>query len=166
MIDKMTAPELARERANIALQLAGHREYQTEIEARKELFDLFIHMGEALIGKRYFMAEEIQEKVMILTQRRHQLLETLQRKEEIYLWNMDTLLFERDAQVDIHVHADASNLATANAEVTSDYLPDIQLLCNAVLESDADFDAECFPNSEQYFFFWRTRFLVRVSSLI
>jgi hypothetical protein len=45
-------------------------------------------------------------------------------------------------------------------------LPDIQLLCNAVLESDADFDAECFPNSEQYFFFWRTRFLVRVSSLI
>ena len=152
MIDKITAPVLARERASIGLQLAGQRENQTEIKARKELFDRFVNMGEALIDKGYYMAEEIQDKVIILTQRRHQLLETWQHKEEIYLWNMDTLLFERDAQVDIHVHADASNLATANAKVGSDFLPDIQLLCNAVLESDADFDAECFPNSEQYFF--------------
>jgi hypothetical protein len=34
---------------------------------------------------------------MTLTQRRHQLLETWQRREEIYLRNMDALLFERDA---------------------------------------------------------------------
>ncbi|XP_046630760.1 spectrin beta chain, non-erythrocytic 1-like isoform X4 [Daphnia pulicaria] len=97
MIAKITAPELARECASAALQLAGHREYQTEIEARKEPFDRFVHMGEALIGKGHFMAEEIQDKVMTLTQRRHQLLETWQRREEIYLRNMDALLFERDA---------------------------------------------------------------------
>ncbi len=36
MIAKITAPELARDSASAALQLAGHREYQTEIEARKE----------------------------------------------------------------------------------------------------------------------------------
>ncbi|EFX81309.1 hypothetical protein DAPPUDRAFT_242481 [Daphnia pulex] len=97
MIAKITAPELARECASAALQLAGHREYQTEIEARKEPFDGFVHMGEALIGKGHFMAEEIQDKVMTLTQRRHQLLETWQRREEIYLRNTDALLFERDS---------------------------------------------------------------------
>ena len=97
MIDKITAPVLARERVSIGLQLAGHRENQTEIKARKELFDRFVNMGEALIDKGYYMAEEIQDKVIILTQRRHQLLETWQRREEIYLRNMDALLFERDA---------------------------------------------------------------------
>jgi hypothetical protein len=101
-----------------------------EIEASKEPFDRFVHMGEDLIGKGYFMAEEIQDKVMTLTQRRHQLLETWQRREEIYLWSMDPLLFERDAQVDIHVHADASNLASANAELGSNLLHDIQHMYN------------------------------------
>lgn len=97
MIAKITAPELARDSASAALQLAGHRECQTEIEARKEPFDCFVHMGEALIGKGHFMAEEIHDKVTTLTQRRQQLLETWQRREEIYLQNMDALLFERDA---------------------------------------------------------------------
>lgn len=77
--------------------MAGHREYQKEIEARKEPFDRFVQMGEALIGRGHFLAEEIQDKVTTLTQRRHQLLETWQRREEIYLRNMDALLFERDA---------------------------------------------------------------------
>lgn len=97
MVAKITAPELARDSASAGLQLAGHREYQTEIKARKEPFERFVSTGEAFISNGHFMSEEIHEKIMTLTQRRHQLLETWQRREEIYLRNMDALLFERDA---------------------------------------------------------------------
>lgn len=97
MIAKITAPELARDATSAALQLATHKEYQAEIDARKEVSDRFVKTGECLIVDGHFMADEIQDKISTLTQRRKLLLETSQRREEIYLQNLDALLFERDA---------------------------------------------------------------------
>ncbi len=64
---KITAPELARDATNAALQLAIHKEYHTEIEARKEASNRLVRTGGGLIGDGHFMADEIQEKNTALT---------------------------------------------------------------------------------------------------
>ncbi len=46
-----------------------------------------------MTGDGHFMVDEIREKITALTQRRKLLLETSQRREEIYLQNLDALLF-------------------------------------------------------------------------
>ena len=97
MIAKITAPDLARDCGSAALQMAAHREYKTEIDARQEAFDRFVNTGKALITDGHFLADEIQDKVDTLTQRRQLLLESFKRREDIYEQNMDALLFERDA---------------------------------------------------------------------
>lgn len=50
MIAKITAPDLARDVAGAELQLAAHKEYKAEIDARKEAFECFIRTGNGLIA--------------------------------------------------------------------------------------------------------------------
>ena len=45
----------------------------------------------------HFLADEIQDKVQTLTGRRELLIESGQRREDIYMQNLDALYFERDA---------------------------------------------------------------------
>ena len=97
MIAKITAPDLARDVTSAELQLAAHKEYKAEIDARKEAFERFIHTGNGLIADGHFLADEIQDKVQTLTQRRELLIESGKRREDIYLQNLDALYFERDA---------------------------------------------------------------------
>lgn len=99
MIAKITAPDLARDSTSAALQVAAHREYYTEIDGRKGAFDKFIKTGRALIADGHFMSEEIEDKILTLTQRHELLLSSGQRREDIYQQNLDALNFERDAAV-------------------------------------------------------------------
>ena len=50
MIAKITAPDLARDVTSAELQLAAHKEYNAEIDARKEAFERFIRTGNGLIA--------------------------------------------------------------------------------------------------------------------
>lgn len=97
MIAKITAPDLARDLASASQQIATNREYYAEIDARKGAFDKFIQTGRALIADGHFMADEIEDKILTLTQRHDQLLSSGQRREDIYQQNVDALEFERDA---------------------------------------------------------------------
>ena len=54
MIAKITAPDLARDVTSAELQLAAHKEYKAEIDARKEAFERFIRTGNGLIADGKF----------------------------------------------------------------------------------------------------------------
>lgn len=97
MIAKITAPDLARDCVSAAQQVAAHREYYAEIDGRKGAFDKFIKTGRALIADGHFMADEIEDKILTLSQRHELLLSSGQRREDIYQQNVDALNFERDA---------------------------------------------------------------------
>ena len=68
MIAKITAPDLARDVTSAELQLAAHKEYKAEIDARKEAFDRFVLTGNGLIADGHFLADEIQDKVYRIDQ--------------------------------------------------------------------------------------------------
>lgn len=97
LIAKITAPDLARDVAGSELQLAVHAEYKKELEARTESLDDFVKDGRELIDGGHFLAEEIQEKLQTLSQRRELLLDTWKRRQEVYEQNCDAQKFERDA---------------------------------------------------------------------
>ncbi|KAI9562605.1 hypothetical protein GHT06_010059 [Daphnia sinensis] len=57
----------------------------------------------------------------------------------------------RSANVSSATVNEVTNVATANVEVGSAFLPEVRRLGNARLDRDTDFDAERFPNAERFF---------------
>ncbi|XP_053697591.1 spectrin beta chain, non-erythrocytic 1 isoform X2 [Sabethes cyaneus] len=99
MLAQITAPELAKDVAGAEALIAKIQEQKTEVDSRNEAFDTFYKTGTKLIRDGHFLANEIQEKIAILGQRKRLLDNTIIQRAEIYELNLDTQLFLKEAEV-------------------------------------------------------------------
>lgn len=99
MMAKITAPDLATNVAGAELLLLRIKEQRDEIRSRNDAFAKFYKNGEKLIKEKHFMANEVQEKISILDQRKRLLEHTLEKRKEIYELNLDTQIFLREAEI-------------------------------------------------------------------
>lgn len=88
MLAQITAPELAKDVAGAEALIAKIQEQKTEVDSRNEAFDTFYITGTKLIRDGHFLANEIQEKIAILGQRKRLLDNTIIQRAEIYELNL------------------------------------------------------------------------------
>lgn len=88
MMAKVTAAELARDARGAETLLARHQEYRTEIDTRSDAIKLFRSHGKKLIADGHFMAGEIQEKIHRLKSGHVMLLQTWEKRNELYELNL------------------------------------------------------------------------------
>ncbi|KAK7865818.1 hypothetical protein R5R35_001276 [Gryllus longicercus] len=99
MIAKITAPDLTQDVAGAEALITRHKEYLSEIDTRRELFANFSKTGNTLIKQGHFLANEIEEKINVLEQRKNILQNIWDQRMKIYSQNLDTQIFKREADV-------------------------------------------------------------------
>lgn len=99
MLARITAPELAKDVAGAEALIAKIKEHRTEVDSRNEAFDTFYKTGSKLIKDGHFLANEVQEKIAVLNQRKRLLDNTILQRAEIYELNLDTQIFLKEAEV-------------------------------------------------------------------
>ncbi|XP_035899186.1 spectrin beta chain, non-erythrocytic 1 isoform X2 [Anopheles stephensi] len=98
MLAKITAPDLAKDVAGAEALIGKIREHRTEVEARKEAFEVFNRTGRKLIHDKHFLANEVQERIAVLEQRKRLLDNTIVQRLEMYELNLDTQRFLKEAE--------------------------------------------------------------------
>ncbi|XP_050085218.1 spectrin beta chain, non-erythrocytic 5 isoform X3 [Anopheles aquasalis] len=98
MLAKITAPDLAKDVAGAELLIVKIKEHRTEVDARKEAFEVFDRTGRKLIEDGHFLANEVQEKIAVLGQRKRLLDTTILQRSEMYELNLDTQRFLKEAE--------------------------------------------------------------------
>ncbi|XP_043282558.1 spectrin beta chain, non-erythrocytic 5 isoform X2 [Venturia canescens] len=98
MVAKVTAQELARDVPGAEALILRHNEYKVEIDTRKDAFAKFYRIGNGLIEQGHFLANEIEEKISVLEQRKQVLNDTWEQRKLIYEQNLDTQMFKREAE--------------------------------------------------------------------
>uniref|UniRef100_A0A182W3B1 Spectrin beta chain n=1 Tax=Anopheles minimus TaxID=112268 RepID=A0A182W3B1_9DIPT len=98
MLAKITAPDLAKDVAGAEALIGKIKEHRTEVEARKEAFEVFNRTGRKLIQDKHFLANEVQEKIAVLEQRKRLLDNTIVQRLEMYELNLDTQRFLKEAE--------------------------------------------------------------------
>ncbi|KXJ76213.1 hypothetical protein RP20_CCG010134 [Aedes albopictus] len=99
MLARITAPELAKDVAGAEALIGKIKEHKTEVDSRSEAFESFYKTGNKLIKDGHFLANEVQEKIAVLGQRKRLLDNTIVQRAEIYELNLDTQLFLKEAEV-------------------------------------------------------------------
>lgn len=99
MLAKITAPDLAKDVSGAEALIERIKEHQAEVGARQETFDSFYKAGYKLIQDEHFLANEVQEKIGILEQRKKLLDTTINNRRDIYELNLDTRIFLREASI-------------------------------------------------------------------
>lgn len=99
MLAKITAPDLPHDCSEAEQLVEKHKEYKSEIDARRPVFNAFYENGKAFIKDNDSLEHEIEDKIVVL-QQRIQLLDTIWHKREIiYDQHLDIQLFHREANV-------------------------------------------------------------------
>lgn len=98
MVAKVTAPELARDVPGAEALISRHNEYKAEIDTRSDAFAKFYRIGQGLIEQGHFLANEIEDKISVLEQRKQVLMDTWEQRKLIYEQNLDTQMFKREAE--------------------------------------------------------------------
>uniref|UniRef100_A0A182F9J7 Spectrin beta chain, non-erythrocytic 5 n=1 Tax=Anopheles albimanus TaxID=7167 RepID=A0A182F9J7_ANOAL len=98
MLAKITAPDLAKDVAGAEMLIVKIKEHRTEVDARKEAFEVFDRTGRKLIEDGHFLANEVQEKIAVLEQRKRLLDTTIIQRSEMYELNLDTQRFLKEAE--------------------------------------------------------------------
>ncbi|XP_055643020.1 spectrin beta chain isoform X2 [Toxorhynchites rutilus septentrionalis] len=99
MLAQITAPDLAKDVAGAEALIGKIKEHRTEANSRNEAFETFYKTGKKLIRDGHFLANEVQEKIAILDQRKRLLDNTIVQRADLYELNLDTQLFLKDADV-------------------------------------------------------------------
>lgn len=99
MLARITAPDLAKDVAGAEALIAKIKEHRTEVDSRSEAFETFYKTGSKLIKDGHFLANEVQEKIAVLNQRKRLLDNTIVQRAEIYELNLDTQIFLKEAEV-------------------------------------------------------------------
>mgnify|MGYP002715715752 FL=1 len=99
MIAKITAPDLAQDVTGAESLIARHTEHYAEIAARSDEITKFHVDGDKLVNQGHFLSEEVGEKIRILKDRYKLLLDTWNKRKDIYEQNLDTQIFKRDADL-------------------------------------------------------------------
>nr|XP_040222398.2 spectrin beta chain, non-erythrocytic 1 isoform X3 [Anopheles coluzzii]XP_049461127.1 spectrin beta chain, non-erythrocytic 1 isoform X3 [Anopheles coluzzii] len=98
MLAKITAPDLAKDVAGAEALIGKIKEHRTEVDARKEAFEVFNRTGRKLIQDKHFLANEVQDKIAVLEQRKRLLDNTIVQRLEMYELNLDTQRFLKEAE--------------------------------------------------------------------
>ncbi|XP_058129165.1 spectrin beta chain, non-erythrocytic 1 [Anopheles coustani] len=98
MLAKITAPDLAKDVAGAEALIGKIKEHRTEVDARKDAFEVFNRTGRKLIKDGHFLAAEVQEKIAVLEQRKRLLDQTIVQRAEMYELNLDTQRFLKEAE--------------------------------------------------------------------
>ncbi|XP_049748549.1 spectrin beta chain, non-erythrocytic 2 isoform X1 [Elephas maximus indicus] len=94
---RMDAQERPRDVSSADLVIKNHQGIKAEIEARADSFSTCINMGQELLSKSHYAAEEISEKLSQLQARRQEMADKWQEKMDWLQLVLEVLVFGRDA---------------------------------------------------------------------
>uniref|UniRef100_G3UAP8 Spectrin beta chain n=1 Tax=Loxodonta africana TaxID=9785 RepID=G3UAP8_LOXAF len=94
---RMDAQERPRDVSSADLVIKNHQGIKAEIEARADSFSTCINMGQELLAKSHYAAEEISEKLSQLQARRQETADKWQEKMDWLQLVLEVLVFGRDA---------------------------------------------------------------------
>ncbi|KAM6157995.1 spectrin beta chain, non-erythrocytic 2 [Rhynchocyon petersi] len=96
---RMDAQERPRDVSSADLVIKNHQGIKAEIEARADSFSTCISMGQELLARSHYAAEEISEKLSQLQARRQETADKWQEKMDWLQLVLEVLVFGRDAGV-------------------------------------------------------------------
>ncbi|XP_031304094.2 spectrin beta chain, non-erythrocytic 2 isoform X1 [Camelus dromedarius] len=94
---QMDAQERPRDVSSADLVIKNHQGIKAEIEARADCFSSCIDMGQGLLARSHYAAEEISEKLSQLQARRQETADKWQEKMDWLQLVLEVLVFGRDA---------------------------------------------------------------------
>ncbi|CAK6449781.1 unnamed protein product [Pipistrellus nathusii] len=94
---QMDAQERPRDVSSADMVIKNHQGIKAEIEARADRFSSCIDMGQALLARSHYAAEEISEKLSQLQARRQETADKWQEKMDWLQLVLEVLVFGRDA---------------------------------------------------------------------
>ncbi|XP_036786168.2 spectrin beta chain, non-erythrocytic 2 isoform X2 [Manis pentadactyla] len=94
---QMDAQERPRDVSSADLVIKNHQGIKAEIEARADRFSFCIDMGQGLLARSHYAAEEISEKLSQLQARRQETADKWQEKMDWLQLVLEVLVFGRDA---------------------------------------------------------------------
>ncbi|XP_066108252.1 spectrin beta chain, non-erythrocytic 2 isoform X2 [Saccopteryx bilineata] len=94
---QMDAQERPRDVSSADLVIKNHQGIKAEIEARADRFSSCIDMGQRLLARSHYAAEEISEKLSQLQARRQETADKWQEKMDWLQLVLEVLVFGRDA---------------------------------------------------------------------
>ncbi|XP_047547133.1 spectrin beta chain, non-erythrocytic 2 isoform X3 [Lutra lutra] len=94
---QMDAQERPRDVSSADLVIKNHQGIKAEIEARADRFSSCIDMGQGLLARSHYAAEEISEKLSQLQARRQETADKWQEKMDWLQLVLEVLVFGRDA---------------------------------------------------------------------
>ncbi|XP_072614568.1 spectrin beta chain, non-erythrocytic 2 isoform X3 [Vulpes vulpes] len=94
---QMDAQERPRDVSSADLVIKNHQGIKAEIEARADRFSSCIDMGQGLLARNHYAAEEISEKLSQLQARRQETADKWQEKMDWLQLVLEVLVFGRDA---------------------------------------------------------------------
>ncbi|XP_053417070.1 spectrin beta chain, non-erythrocytic 2 isoform X2 [Nycticebus coucang] len=94
---QMDAQERPRDVSSADLVIKNHQGIKAEIEARADRFSSCIDMGQQLLARSHYAAEEISEKLSQLQARRQETADKWQEKMDWLQLVLEVLVFGRDA---------------------------------------------------------------------
>ncbi|XP_007943141.1 spectrin beta chain, non-erythrocytic 2 [Orycteropus afer afer] len=96
---RIDAQERPRDVSSADLVIKNHQGIKAEIEARADRFSSCINMGQELVARSHYAAEEISEKLSQLQARRQETADKWQEKMDWLQLVLEVLVFGRDAGV-------------------------------------------------------------------
>ncbi|XP_024118372.1 spectrin family protein [Oryzias melastigma] len=96
---QIDAHDSPRDVSSAELVIANHQDIKSEIDTRADSFTASIDMGNALINKSHYAADEIREKLTQLQERRDEINKKWQDKMNHLQIVLEVLQFGRDASV-------------------------------------------------------------------
>nr|XP_005903638.1 PREDICTED: spectrin beta chain, non-erythrocytic 2 [Bos mutus] len=96
---QMDAQERPRDVSSADLVIKNHQGIKAEIEARADRFSSCVDMGQGLLARSHYAAEEISEKLSQLQARRQETADKWQEKMDWLQLVLEVLVFGRDAGV-------------------------------------------------------------------
>lgn len=94
---QMDAQERPRDVSSADLVIKNHQGIKAEIEARADRFSSCVDMGQGLLARSHYAAEEISEKLSQLQARRQETADKWQEKMDWLQLVLEVLVFGRDA---------------------------------------------------------------------
>ncbi|CAG5135132.1 unnamed protein product, partial [Candidula unifasciata] len=139
----IAADDLAKDVAGAESLLDRHNEHKGEIDAREDSFQSTSQAGDRLVQSNHFAADEVKEKLTILSNEKHSLLELWEERRVLYEQCMDLQLFLRDTE-----QADTW-MTKQEAFLVNDDLGDSLDSVEALLKKHGDFEKSLTAQEEK-----------------
>lgn len=91
--------EKPRDVSSVELLMKYHQGIKSEIETRQRSFASCVDLGKKLLQRRHQASAEIKEKLLQLTEKRHEMMETWDRRWDWLRLLLEVCQFSRDASV-------------------------------------------------------------------